>query len=85
MPPRGFEPRTISLKGSSLYHLSYGGVIFFYILYNGKSKANKPGPVRIRETAMASFTSRSVQERGALLLIIIELAIIISETVMATA
>ena len=44
-----------------------------------------PGPVRIRETAMASFISRSVQERGALLLIMIELTIIMSETAIAAA
>ena len=73
------------LKRELLYHLSYGGVNFFYILYSGKSKANMPGPVRIRETAMASFISRSVRERGCFPRSMIELAIIIMETTIAAA
>ena len=44
-----------------------------------------PGPVKIKETAMASFTSRSVQERGCRPRNIIELVIIISEMAMAAA
>lgn len=44
-----------------------------------------PGPVKIRETAMANFTSRSVQERGCCPRIIIELIIIMSETAIAAA
>ena len=74
------------LKRELLYHLSYGGVLFYRgVNYNGKSKANIPGPVKIKETAMASFISLSVQERGCCPRIMIELAIIISETAMAAA
>ena len=71
------------LKRELLYHLSYGGVNLF--LYKGKSKANSPGPVNIKETAMASFISLSVQERGCFPPIMIELAIIISDTAIAAA
>ena len=69
------------LKRELLYHLSYGGVK----VYKGKSKANSPGPVKIKETAMASFISLSVQERGCCPRIMIELNIIISDTAMAAA
>jgi len=56
----------------------YGG------FYKGKSKANIPGPVKIKETAMANFMNLSVQERGCRPFFIIEL-IIISETAIVAA